>query len=1017
MRKLFAALALLPALTMSAQSMTEWQDQKVNQLNRLPMRTAFSPVNRQVAADRVSLNGMWRFLWVENATERPATFFRTDFDDSSWTDFPVPGIWELNGYGSPVYVNIGYAWRNDYQSNPPTVPTEKNHVGSYRRTVTIPADWRGQDVIAHFGSVTSNMYLWVNGKFVGYSEDSKLEREFDITSYVRPGENQIAFQVFRWCDGSYLEDQDFWRLSGVARDCYLYARPKARVADIRVTPDLDADYRNGTLQVDLTLAGSPTAVRLELVDPLGSVIESKSVKGSSPSATFAVSNPAKWSAESPALYQLNVAVEKGGAVTEQFSVKSGFRKVEIRDAQLLVNGQPILIKGVDRHELDPDGGYVVSRERMLQDLQIMKEFNINAVRTSHYPNDDLWYQLCDSVGIYVVAEANLESHGMGYGKETLAIRPEWAQAHLERNQRNVERNYNHPSVIIWSLGNEAGDGENFEKCYDWIKSTDATRPVQYERAGFNRWSDIYCPMYLSQQGCEEYASRPDCPRPLIQCEYAHAMGNSGGGFAEYLDLIRRLPHYQGGFIWDFVDQGLRSADAKGNMIYAYGGDYNAYDASDLNFCDNGLVSPDRVPNPHMYETGYQYQSIWAEPVDLSCGEISVRNENFFTDLRNYTMRWTLLNNGKAVEQGILDDCNVEPQASRTFTLPYVIPADAQGEWLLNVEFFTRAEHQLIPAGHLQARAQMVVRPYEFPTSLSVADAGSEPTLSTANNNRIIVSSPRVIVEFDRRSGLVVRYCVDGTEMLTADGSIAPNFWRAPTDNEFGADAQRSRSAWRDPELRLTDTRTSTANGVATVALTYDMPGIHATLQMTYDINADGTMLLTQTMTPDADAPQQSDMPRFGVVMQMPQSFSTSSYYGRGPVENYSDRCTASFLGEYRQTVDEQAYPYIRPQETGSKTGMRRWTQSNIAGRGITVTSTAPFIASATRYSVASLDEGTEKHNAHFRSITPADRVYLYLDGAQTGVGGIDSWSRQALPLQQYRLPFASRTLSLLIAPN
>jgi beta-galactosidase len=910
-------------------------------------------------------------------------------------------------------VNIGYAWRNDYQSNPPTVPTAKNHVGSYRRTITIPVDWKGQDVIAHFGSVTSNIYLWVNGRFVGYSEDSKLEREFDVTSYVHPGENQISFQVFRWCDGTYLEDQDFWRLSGVARDSYLYARPKARVADIRVTPDLDAAYTDGTLRVALTTVGSPT-VKLTLLAPDGSEIASQTAQKGA--ATFSVANVEKWSAETPTLYTLRVDATKGGKTTESFDVKVGFRKVEIKNAQLLVNGQPILIKGVDRHELDPDGGYVVSRERMLQDLQIMKKYNINAVRTSHYPNDDLWYQLCDSVGIYVVAEANLESHGMGYGSETLAIRPEWAQAHLERNQRNVQRNYNHPSVIIWSLGNEAGDGENFEKCYDWIKQEDSSRPVQYERAGLNRWTDIYCPMYLSQKGCEDYAINPNLDRPLIQCEYAHAMGNSGGGFAEYLDLIRKYPNYQGGFIWDFVDQGLRSKDSRGRMIYAYGGDYNAYDASDLNFCDNGLISPDRVPNPHMDETGYQYQSIWTSPVDLGRGQVEVRNEQFFADLSNYTLRWTLLHDGAAVQQGIIDDCNVAPQQTRRLTIPYTLPSNLSGEWLLNVEYVTRSEQQLVPAGHVQARGQLEIRPYDFPTELTVNASEETATVDQSNANRLIVSGPQMLVEFDRHSGLMSRYEVGGRDMLADGGTIRPSFWRAPTDNEYGAGAQQSRRVWCDTPLNVKSINASAESNPAKVTVEYDMPTVNATLTMEYLIGADGSIVLTQTMTPAADAAAQSDMPRFGVVIDMPREFATSRYYGRGPVENYSDRCTSAFLGQYEQTVAEQAYPYIRPQETGSKTGMRRWSQLNAGGKGLTFTSTEPFIASATNYTVASLDEGREKQNGHFQSVDPADHVLLYIDSEQTGVGGIDSWSWQALPLEQYRVPFGEHTLRLLISP-
>ena len=510
----------------------------------------------------------------------------------------------------------------------------------------VPASWKGKDIIAHFGSVTSNMYLWVNGKYVGYSEDSKLEAEFNLTPYLKAGQkNLIAFQIFRWCDGTYLEDQDFFRYSGVGRDCYLYARDKKRIEDIRVTPDLDANYQNGSLNIALNQKGSGK-VNLTLKDASGKeVATTQATKGT---ATLEVENPHKWTAETPYLYTLYASLEGSNEV---IPVKVGFRKVELKNAQVLVHGQPILIKGANRHELDPDGGYVISKERMIQDIQVMKQFNLNAVRTCHYPDNNFWYELCDQYGIYVVAEANIESHGMGYGEETLAKREDYALAHMERNQRNVQRGFNHPSVIIWSLGNEAGYGPNFEAAYDWIKAEDPSRLVQYEQAGKTGKTDIYCPMYLGYDRCEEYSKDEQYQKPLIQCEYAHAMGNSEGGFKEYWDIIRKYPKYQGGFIWDFVDQSVRWTGKNGKMIYAYGGDFNRFDASDLNFCDNGLISPDRVPNPHMYEVGYFYQNIWTNPADIKNGEISIFNEYFFRNLSAYYLEWQLLKNGKIMRSG------------------------------------------------------------------------------------------------------------------------------------------------------------------------------------------------------------------------------------------------------------------------------------------------------------------------------------------------------------------------------
>ena len=646
-KQLMTGLFTVLALTAGAQTFQEWRNPEINAVNRAPMHTnyfAFENADAAKKADKkqstnyMTLNGTWKFNWVKDADSRPTDFWKTGFNDKGWDDLQVPAVWELNGYGDPIYVNVGYAWRNQFQNNPPEVPTENNHVGSYRREIVVPASWKGKDIIAHFGSVTSNMYLWVNGRYVGYSEDSKLEAEFDLTPYLKPGQkNLIAFQVFRWCDGTYLEDQDFFRYSGVGRDCYLYARNKKRIQDIRVTPDLDAAYQNGSLAVNLDLKGSGK-VDLELVDAQGKQVATATANKSG-LVTMNVENPKKWSAETPYLYTLRASMQGSNEV---IPVKVGFRKIELKGDQILVNGKAVLFKGADRHEMDPDGGYVVSPERMLQDIQIMKQFNLNAVRTCHYPDDNLWYDLCDQYGIYVVAEANIESHGMGYGDKTLAKNPSYKKAHLERNQRNVQRGFNHPSIIFWSLGNEAGDGPNFEQCYKWIKAEDPSRACQYEQARQKEHTDIFCPMYYDYNGMEKYGQRTDATKPLIQCEYAHAMGNSQGGFKEYWDLIRKYPNLQGGFIWDFVDQSCRWKGKDGVMIYAYGGDFNRFDASDNNFCDNGLISPDRVPNPHMYEVGHFYQNIWTTPADLSKGEVNVFNENFFRDLSAYYMEWQVL---------------------------------------------------------------------------------------------------------------------------------------------------------------------------------------------------------------------------------------------------------------------------------------------------------------------------------------------------------------------------------------
>lgn len=1005
----------------------EWKNPEVNAVNRAPMHTnyfAYASAQeaakgaKQASANYMTLNGTWKFNWVKNADARPTDFYRTDFNDKGWDNMKVPAVWELNGYGDPIYVNVGYAWRSQYQNNPPLVPIENNHVGSYRKEIVVPADWKGKEIIAHFGSVTSNMYLWVNGRYVGYSEDSKLEAEFDLTPYLKPGKNLIAFQVFRWCDGTYLEDQDFFRYSGVGRDCYLYARNKKHIQDIRVTPDLDAQYKDGTLNIALQLNGGGT-VDLDLTDAQGKSVATASIKGNGKVTTdMSVADPAKWTAETPNLYTLTATLKDGGKTVEVIPVKVGFRKIELKNAQILVNGQPVLFKGADRHEIDPDGGYVVSRERMLQDILRMKQLNINAVRTCHYPDDNLWYDLCDEYGIYLVAEANVESHGMGYGDKTLAKNPSFKKAHLERNQRNVQRGYNHPSIIFWSLGNEAGSGPNFEACYTWIKNEDKTRAVQYERAGKREFSDIFCPMYYPYEACVEYCEG-DGDRPLIQCEYAHAMGNSEGGFKEYWDLVRKYPKYQGGFIWDFVDQANHWKNKDGVAIYGYGGDFNKYDASDNNFNNNGLIGPDRQLNPHAHEVGYIYQSIWTTPADLAKGEVKIYNENFFRDLSAYYMEWQLLANGEVVQTGTVSDLNVAPQQTATVKLPF----SAEGickckELLLNVSYKLKAAETLLPAGSQIAYDQVVIRPYQAATlelknQTQTNLAVVEPTIRDNDTRYVVVNGENFVAEFNKHNGFLSRYEANGMKLLNDGAQLTPNFWRAPTDNDYGAGLQNHYAVWKNPELKLTSLTQNMENGQAVVHAEYDMKATGGKLTLTYIINNLGAMKITQKMVADKSR-KVADMFRFGMQMQMPRSFDEVEYYGRGPVENYADRNNSTLIGKYRQTVAEQFYPYIRPQETGTKTDIRWWRLLNIGGNGLQCVADAPFSASALNYSIDSLDDGAQKDQRHSPEVTKADFTNFCIDKAQMGLGCIDSWG--ALPLEKYRLPYQDYEFSFILTP-
>ncbi len=1023
-RRLTIQLAAIPtilmaAIPMAAQSFNEWRDPKVNEVNRAPMHTSFFAYSdadeaaaglRENSSNYLNLNGLWKFNWVENDSDRPTDFWGVGYDDSDWDLMPVPGMWELNGHGDPIYVNMGYAWEGKFESTPPTPPSEGNHVGTYRTDFDVPFDWSGKEIIAHFGSVTSNMYLWINGKFVGYSEDSKLEAEFNVTKFVKPGNNVLAMQVFRWCDGTYLEDQDFFRYCGIGRDCYLYAREKTGIRDIRITPDLDADYCDGTLSVTVTTIGN-CSVDLTLADAEGNKVAGAKVSGSGTNtAVLKVTNPYKWSAETPYLYTLTATSSSKGKTLEVIPIQAGFRKIEIVDSQVLINGQPVLFKGADRHELDPDGGYVVSRERMLQDVMTMKGMNINAVRTSHYPNDRYWYELCDKYGLYVVAEANVESHGMGYDERTLAKAPDYRKAHLERNMRNVQRNFNFPSIIFWSLGNEAGNGQNFVDCYEWVKAEDPSRPVQYERAKYEDNTDIFCPMYYDYEQCIEYCENNPA-RPLIQCEYGHAMGNSEGGFREYWDIIRKYPEYQGGFIWDFVDQSPHWTGKTGKPIYAYAGDFNESDSkADYNFCNNGLISPDRRYNPHAYEVRYVYQPVWTEAVDLQKGEVEIFNEYFFRGLENYYLEWTVEAEGQAVAKGVVSDLEVGPQERRKVNLGYDWAMLPEGkELMLNVVYKLKTAESLLEAGHAVSWQQLCISEYDF-AEPEVA-AGGEIAVNQEDGG-VTVQGPNFTVSFNSE-GWLAGYVVDGQSLLAEDSCLRPNFWRAPTDNDMGAWLHHKYAVWKEPKMDLKGVEAKVGSGVAIVTATYDMPDVQGVLSMTYTIGGDGAVKVVE----DFAATQGAAVPdafRFGLRLDMPEDFDTVEYYGRGPWENYSDRMNASPVGLYRQSVAEQFYPYIRPQETGTKSDLRWWNVLDINGNGLNFRSTGAFSASALNYTQESLDEGPEKVNRHSSEVSPAGMTCLCIDGEQMGLGCVDSWG--AMPRDEYLLHYGSRSFVLLITP-
>ena len=1034
---------------------TEWHDLQVNEINRLPLHTlhfAYDPndfpgtgaeyLDKKQSMNYMSLDGTWKFNWVANADQRPTDFYKTDLDDSKWKNIQMPGNWEMLGYGQPEYVNVGFAWRGHFNQQPPAVPTKDNHVGSYRREINIPANWDGKRVIAHFGSVTSNIYLYVNGQFAGYAEDSKVAAEFDITPYLKKGKNLIAFQSFRWCDGSWCEDQDFWRLSGPARENYLYARSKEhRLLDVRVETELKNNYKDGALNITAKLQGN-TLAYFGLYDPDGKeviVTGTDNVKNGVAKYQLRVKNVRKWSAETPNLYTLVVSpIQNGGMYSpyEIIQVKVGFRKVEIKNKQLLVNGQPVLLKGANRHEMDPDEGYNVSEKRMIQDIMMMKRLNINAVRTCHYPDDPRWYDLCDKYGLYVVAEANQESHGFQYGDDAAAKKPEFAKQIMERNQHNVSMFYNHPSIITWSLGNETVMGDNFIQAYKWIKSQDKTRPVQYEQARRGEGTDIFCPMYYPVAASEKYAKDPNSPMPLIQCEYNHTMGNSGGNLSDYWNLIRKYPILQGGFDWDFVDQALHRKIVKPMSIlpykmnneelrkieYTYGGDYNKYDPSDNNFNCNGIIGPDRQLNPHAYEVAYQYQNIWAKMVNTEAGQVSVYNENFFRDLSNYALAWSLEEDGVETQNGTIADLDVPAQQTRTFTIPYDRSKITGKEVFLNIDFRLKNAEPLLTAGQVVAYAQLPVvtkQACEGDCSKLLAEGHGKKKMKLAakKDNVIAVTTPNLTFKLDRTTGLISEYAYNGKSMLGEGGTLKPNFWRAPTDNDMGANLQKKFKVWKNPQMNLKniDVKKDKKANTVTIVTSFDMPEVQGQMDITYLVFANtGAVKVTEDFKATEGA-KVSDMFRFGMLLQMPYSMEKSTYYGRGPIENYSDRKDCMRIAIYNDDADNQYFPYIRPQESGTKSDIRWWKQTDATGLGLQVKSCAPFYASALHFDTEELDDGDEKEQRHSFDLKKSKFTNLFLDAAHMGVGGENSWG--AWPLEKYRIHYGNKTFNFVLIPQ
>ena len=1021
------AVALLSALcgiitisanqAQAAQTDPDWQNASVVERNRLPMRATFHTDD-----PLMSLHGLWKFKWYETPGGRSTTFFQPQTDDSDWGEMPVPGIWEVNGYGDPLYVNIGYCWKGQFENNPPYVPVEKNHVGQYRNSFTVPADWNGKQIILHIGSATSNIRVWINGKEVGYSQDSKLEARFDVTRFVKPGEeNLFAFEIFRWCDGTYLEDQDFWKLAGIARETYLTAREKEHIEDINVNADAEGNlswkvlatkgikeviFKIPRLGYSLVL-NKPSAVKDGL----------KVFEGAE-----RFDNVMLWSAETPNLYYVEVIATDGKKSCGTANLMTGFRTVKIEGKLLYVNGKPILIKGVNRHEMNPYGAYVISKEDMLRDIRIMKELNINTVRTCHYPDDPYWYELCDEYGLYVIDEANNEAHGLGYGEGTIAKNPLYNKEITNRVERMMRRDRNHPSIIVWSLGNEAGNGQNFFDAYDFAKAFDPTRPVQYEQgqggANRDRNSDIFCPMYIRYANAEKYIKN-DQDRPFIMCEYAHAMGNSMGGFKEYWDLIRKYPTFQGGCIWDFVDQALyKPADAEKygtDHVFAFGGDYNSEDPSDASFNNNGLIAPDRTWHRHAYEVRYQQRSIltWASPEEAAKGRVHIFNEYFFIPLDRFSLDWELVRNGVAFRRGSVASLGVQPQDSADIDLGYKVNPELlkDSDVYLNISFRLNRQDGILPAGTALSYEQIVL---------------SESWIPDAYKSLTLSKRP-VEIEFNKETGSLTKYSYFGKNLISAP--ILPCFGRAVTDNDegmlvdlsFDKEAKRMFATWRNPEIKATSFEDRQDGDTRIVTVKYK-PIEDAIPVLTYRIAPDGVINVTLSVEDAGNLKAAPHFFRVGVEFAMPGEYSLMDFYGEGPFDSYCDRRSSTMMGHYTQSViDQYDYTVVRPQESGTHCGLKWFSVLNPDGNGIRITSSAKeFSASALPVSRQMLDRHPDfghslelKKSAHESDRTDG-QTYVNLDLRQMGLGCVSSFGDHPLPA--YLIPAVPYTFEFTITP-
>ena len=998
----------------------EWDNQMINSINREPVHASLMSFDNiddlktksiDQSPNYFLLNGNWKFRHVDKPADRPQGFEKTTYDITGWDEIAVPSNWQRKGYDYPIYVNATYPYTKDQ----PYAPKDFNPVGSYKYKFKLPVNW-GDDknILIHFGSINSAAYLWINGQYVGYSEDSKTPAEWDITEYLVSGENELALQVFRWSDGSYLECQDFWRMSGIQRDVYLHAIPKTHIRDFFAKAGLDATYTNGKLDVNVELEDKREitldesySVELTLLDSTGVVIatQEKSIVYQVNKINYLqfnanIVNPLKWTAETPNLYQLALTLkDKNGKILQVVGSKIGFRSVEIRNSQLLVNGKPIYLKGFNRVEIDEYDGQVVNKASMIKDITLMKQANVNAVRLSHYPNDPYWYELCDKYGLYMVDEANIESHGYGYGAESLAKNPFWKDAHLYRTRNMLERDKNHPAIIIWSLGNEAGDGVNFSATANWIRQRDNTRPVQYERVIDGTNTDITCPMYPSPTSVENYGKNTSNTKPYIMCEYDHSMGNSTGNLKDYWDIIESYKNLQGGFIWDWVDQGLAEVDTKGNKYWAWGGNYGPVGVpSNGNFCLNGILNPDREPKPAYWEVKKIYQHLKFNAIDLKTGKFEIKNGYFFTNLDKFNVEWKIKANGNVLKSGTISAPDIAPQTSKQYTIDYSDLTKIPGaEYFIYFSAKTRVNENLVEKGFELATEQFKIPVYEAVPKTVLATMS--PITLAETSTDLSVTGDKFSIVFSKNTMNIISYIYNGTKYIVTGAN--PEFWRAPNDNDFGANLQNVCSVWKTATNVKTN-KSTTINEVSDreikVTMTYTLANVSSSYKTIYTIYGNGEVIVDNTFNYETTG--LPHMPRFGMRFELPAEVENVKWYGRGPWENYTDRKTGALLDVYESTVTNMFFQYPSPSENGNRCDTRWLVLNNGNGEGLMFSAmdSTTFDFSALHSSIEDLTQPS-RGALHKNEITPRANVYLNIDYKQTGIGGVDSWG--AWPLDKY----------------